>query len=173
MEPLSRTNAVAICSRLSRAAQSIATKIESVLGTGAVAETEPKRRLPYLRTRLQQFRQHVDQLGHCVAGASPVHRQLGEAIIQGLADCESGLTAMSDSLEQVFSGLKVEALSDYERFAAAFSRFFVFAAQLLTIETEEEQQSRLDNQDAQDIPDVAHQAYLRVSSLKAGSSENS
>jgi hypothetical protein len=133
MEHFSQASAAAACSGLSRSAQSTAAKIQATTAAGAVRDIALQDELSFLSARLQQFRLHADQLGHCVADANVVHRQLGDTLISTLVECQNALGTVSARLEPGSGGLDSNALAHHEAFVAAHSRFFVLGTQLLTM----------------------------------------
>ncbi|KAK4152689.1 hypothetical protein C8A00DRAFT_16038 [Chaetomidium leptoderma] len=161
----SQPSAAASCSALSGTAQSTTAKIQELISAGAVAEDTLGRQLSFLSSRVQQFRQHVDQLGHCIADASVVHPQLGDVLKSSLAECQNALGTVSNKLEPGSGGLSADAIACDQTLMAAYLRLFVLATQLLIMETGQEQQSKLANPASRAIVDTAHEASLRVLSF--------
>ncbi|GAB1309851.1 hypothetical protein MFIFM68171_00061 [Madurella fahalii] len=166
MEHFSQVSAAATCSDLARAAQSTATKVQVMVPASSIGDQVIQKRLSFLIAGLQKFGEQADHLGHCVADASVVHPQLRDILKQALLDCENAMSILSDSLLSEHGELGVDTASRYQAFLAASSRFFVFSTQLLTIESEQQQHSKLASPDAQDILDTAHNATKGVFSLR-------
>lgn len=141
MERFSQASAATTCSELSHRAHSTAARImiQDVMDADAAGDSDTARqtRMPVLAARLQQFGQHLDQLGHCVAGASVMHHELHALVGSALAKCQHALGTVSDHVTELgprpAGGLAAGALSCYETFVMAYSRLFVFATQLLTM----------------------------------------
>ncbi|KAK4234257.1 hypothetical protein C8A03DRAFT_37982 [Achaetomium macrosporum] len=162
MGTFSRTSATTSCSALSRTAQSTAAKIQSVLSTGDVGDDALRKQLSVASARLELFRHHADQLGRCVADAPAVDLQLGDSLTWILADCSNALQSVADRLEPGTGGLDGDAVFLFENFVAACSRFFVLGSQLLIMETEQEQHSKLADRSASVIVAAAHGACHRL-----------
>ncbi|KXX76803.1 hypothetical protein MMYC01_205458 [Madurella mycetomatis] len=166
MKHFSQASAAAACSDLVRTAQSAAAKVQAITIASTMADQALQKPLPLLLAGLQKFGEHSGQLGHCVADAAVVHPQLGDVLGPALVDCGNAMSILSDKLESENGELSTEAISRYQGFLSGASRFFVFANQLLTIESEQQQQSKLANPDAQDILDTAQNAAKEVLTLR-------
>ncbi|KAL2133278.1 hypothetical protein VTI74DRAFT_2621 [Chaetomium olivicolor] len=158
--------AVATCSALSQQARSTAIKLHQVLSTGSVKDDGLLKQLGLLSARLPLFRQHADQLGHCIADTPVVLDDLGSVLISSLAECQNAFGTIADRLEPGSGGLTSEAIACYESLLNANARLFVFLTQLLVMEIEEEQRSKLSSHEARTIVDAAHNASLAVISFE-------
>ncbi|KAH6651369.1 hypothetical protein F5144DRAFT_559250 [Chaetomium tenue] len=168
MGEFSQVKAAATCSALSDKAHSMVVRTRRVL---QAARDEPgdhdlHQCLGMLSSRLQQLGHHASQLGYLISDASVVHSQFGDMLQFGLADCQTGLTIVSDGFD---AGGSVaddrDAVTGYLSFAAAFVGLFVLAGQLLIIETEQEQKSKLVNPGAKAIVNAAHSSLERLLSF--------
>lgn len=133
MKHFSQASAAAACSDLVRAAQSTAAKVQAITIASSMVDQALQRPLSLLIAGLQKFGEHADQLGHCVADASVVHPQLGDALAPAVVDCDNAMSILSDKLEPEQGDISVEAISRYQNFLSRASRFFVLATQLLTM----------------------------------------
>ena len=132
MDHFSQSSTAAACSALSSAAQGTATKIQDLVEVGAVAEDALQKQLSLLAARLRQFRQHVGQLGHCVADASTVHPQLGDMLKSSLTECQTALKSVSTKLDlDPGSGGVGDTITRSEVFVMAYMRLFALGTQLL------------------------------------------
>ncbi|KAK3309373.1 uncharacterized protein B0T15DRAFT_570167 [Chaetomium strumarium] len=158
MGTFSRASASASCSALSKTAQSAAAKIETVLSSGDVGDDALRKQLSVMSARLELFRHHAEQLGRCIADAPVVHPELGNNLTWTLADSSNALGSIADTLAPGSGGLDRGALSLFENLVAACSRFFVLGSQLLIMETEQEQHSKLVDPGASSIVAAANVA---------------
>jgi hypothetical protein len=133
MYHFSQASAAATCSALSETAQSTAAKIQQVIAAGAVSEDALEQLLSVFSARLQQFRQHLGQLSHCITDASAIHPEMGDVLRAGLDDCQNALSTVSSKLAPGSGGLSIDAIARYETLVKAYLRLFILATQLLTM----------------------------------------
>jgi len=162
--PFSQADSAAACSSLSETAHLLVTKVQQL--QPSVKGELQRRQLSALLSRLQQFGLHATQLGQYVSDPPAVSKQLGQILDSHLAECQSTLNTISEGLEPGSDGADdLNALACYLTFATASVSLFSLTAQLLTTETEREQDSTLANPGAAVIVDAAHKAAERVLSL--------
>ena len=131
MAQFSQASATATCSGLSVTAQSTSAKIQQLLATGAVPDEALQKQLSVLAARLRTFRQHVAQLGRCIADTPVVHHQLGDVLKSALPECQTALESVPGRLAPGSGGLTEDAIACYETLVMAYVRFWVLATQLL------------------------------------------
>ncbi|KAL2261939.1 hypothetical protein VTK26DRAFT_2947 [Humicola hyalothermophila] len=166
MNAFSQADAAGTCAVLSQSAESTYTRLDTIMAGAVVGEEAVRSQLRALSASLNQFRHHVDQLGHCLADAPVVHQELGAVLGAALSECQDALAVVSGRLGPGLGGLEVEALSCYKAFLAAQLRFFFFASQLLTIEVEKLQQFKMAHPDARDVWENARKTCQAVSSFQ-------
>ncbi|KAH6853124.1 hypothetical protein B0I37DRAFT_743 [Chaetomium sp. MPI-CAGE-AT-0009] len=165
MAQFSQATAAATCSVLFDKAQLMVGQTQVVL-QAVQDDRDLRQSLAALSSRLQQLGHHVNQLGDLIADASVVHSQLGLILQSGLTEYQSALAVVSDGLDMGGDRIcDMDAVTSYLSFAAASVGLFVLGAQLLTMEAEQEQQSKLANPGAIAIVDAAHGASERVLSF--------
>ncbi|KAK0735243.1 hypothetical protein B0T26DRAFT_99298 [Lasiosphaeria miniovina] len=170
--PFSAASVAVTCSGLAEKARETAAAVDTVVADGSARDPALQKELAFLSTRLQQFRQHVDQLGQCVAEASVVSAKLQAVLVQTLPDCDKTISIVSEEVKQagvtsLVHAIVIGTVSEFEAVLAAYSRVFFFATQLATLDVSEEQDSKLDHVDAQRLLETAGSAAQRVSSSRS------
>lgn len=128
-------------------ARATAFAIDALLGgeTGAILQSTNKsdvvvQNLARLAVRLQQFRQHSDQLGHWLRpGAAASASPKIEAVVAELArECRRVSVIIFNEVDRLSSGgmsgeaLDAGVIAEYDAVLATFTRVFVFFTQILS-----------------------------------------
>lgn len=129
-------SATSTCGALSQRALSTAAEIDEIARHGP-AEHPQLQKLRFLATKLQQFRQHADQLQHCLLDSSVVSERLQGVISRALGDCDAS-TAVVDKQVKRAGPLTVPRLSSDAmlrtgELLVSYSRLFIFITQLLSM----------------------------------------
>jgi hypothetical protein len=151
MEGFSANAASTICHSLAEQAQTAAAQLVDVitakrggvpeLPVGPAGESNNDvalGKLAVVATRLQQFVQHVDQLGECLLDAKVVSPSLQAGLSQVLPGCQKAVAGVVEQLgtvkEKTSTALvDVRLLDGYADVLAAYSRVVIFATQILTV----------------------------------------
>ncbi|KAK3329289.1 hypothetical protein B0H66DRAFT_540579 [Apodospora peruviana] len=127
-----------------------------------------------LAIRLQQFRNHTDQLGDWIAdGASALSPRLQAVLDNTIAECAKVSAVVFGEIGRVTGGgrhsleaIDPNALAEYNALLAAYSRVCIFVTQVYALGHEGEQESKLDHPDVQQLLRNAQATTERVMSSK-------
>ncbi|KAK3335261.1 hypothetical protein B0T19DRAFT_405930 [Cercophora scortea] len=169
MSTFSAPAAAASCAALSQQAQSTAFAIDALLLHNNTPDAPASQRLAFLSTKLQQFHQHAEQLGDCLAASPSIASdKLQTVLARALPECKKASTIVTDQVKRVSAAdlpvqaVDLAAVSAYEELLVAFSRVFIFATQILAIEERAELESYLEHDDGQQLLAKADSAYQGV-----------
>lgn len=136
MQGFSVASVTSACSTISHRALSTATEIDQLRTQSPSVDTGIKK-LAFLATRLQQFRQHVDTLQQCLRDASAISERLQEVVGTAIAHCDAASAVLQKQVMRVqpqnLTQLDVNALSAFEDLLVTNSRVFILGSQLLSV----------------------------------------
>ncbi|KAM7197781.1 hypothetical protein V8F20_006454 [Naviculisporaceae sp. PSN 640] len=157
-------------------ARTTAFAIDALLTGDTLKETnksdpEVIQNLARLAIRLQQFRQHSDQLGQWLQSGAASKSPKIQALVAELArECRRVSVIVFNEIDKLSSDGSVDTLgagilAEYDGVLAAFTRVFVFFAQILSGGGEKD--SKLNHPDAHQLVQNAQRASEKVVSSRS------
>ncbi|KAK0630300.1 hypothetical protein B0T17DRAFT_218142 [Bombardia bombarda] len=140
--------------------QTRATAIEiDAFRTARPNDVAALKKLAYLSIKLRQFSQHAEQLGDILAAAPPLVSQKVKAVLaQALPECDKATQVISSEVRRVVGSgdasvqaIDPAAVEVYDALLVTHSRIFIFVMQILSFETEAEQDHFLETKDVQQL----------------------
>jgi hypothetical protein len=136
MNGFSAASVTSTCGAVSHRALSTAVEIDEIAKHGP-ADHPRLQKLRFISTKLQQFRQHADQLQQCLLDSSVISDSLQGIILQSLKKCDAATAIMDKQVKRVgplaVARLNPDAMLRFGDLLVSYSRLFIFVTQLLSM----------------------------------------
>jgi predicted nucleic acid-binding Zn-ribbon protein len=143
MDAFSVTSLTSTCQSLSSRAVAAASEIDALVGGGGNSAATKEQsavfeQLAALSTKLQQFRQHVEQLQQCLQTAAMLSVELRTRLPAILPECDGAMAIITKQLMRLSSDtpgekINARAISQYEASLEALTSMLIYVTPILSV----------------------------------------